>query len=664
MRSILQQIPEWCRGLLAAALCAAVAGCGTVSTQPLDQAERERIAREAREQLFAGQEAFARPLTLEEATARAIKYQAEHRQRRMEEAAAAAQLEVAQWDMLPKVTANAGYSTRNNEAFSFGVQPDGTLTTSPSTATERTVRTANIGFAWSVLDFGTSYFRAKQLSDQKLIAEERRRKAVQILMHDVRVAWWRAEAAQRLLPEADRLLREADQAIEKTRLVEQSRLLPPVQTATLRRALLDLAQQIALHRQELAQAQVELAALVNAPPGVQVRVASPETSAREVPELTADLDRLDALALTLRPEMAEEGYRARISADEARKALLGVLPNVSLLGPAANYDSNRFLVNNSWYSVGVNVTFNLVKAFSIPALNRSEEAQRRADEARRQAMAMAVLTQTRIAAVRYTLVADEFMVWDEAARDDDLIVQHLVSSEAAGIDNELEVVRARARAMASHINRDLAYANLQAEMARLYNSVGYDIVPREDEERDLAELAKLVQARYLEIERASFSPRAGPERPVAAVGEVSGVQKRVAALIAEGAARVLGGATQPAAGTAADVYLDLDVEVGRSREGRRMVRVAITSRRAAGLSALPGREFKTTLSDPVDDEQWRVLGEGAGYRLAGDLATARITRPVLRLEPTLEAHAAVAPTAPPAGTEPLDLRLDQRIAPR
>src|SRR6186997_1181419 len=570
MRSLVQQKPECSGRALVALLSALLAGCA-VTTAPLDPAERERLGQDARDQLFAGQEAFARPLTLEDATARAIKYQAEHRQRRMEEAAAAAQLDVAQFDLLPRFMANAGYSTRNNEAFGFGVTPDGTITTTPSAAQEKTIRTGSVGVAWNLLDFGVSYFRAKQLSDQKLIAEERRRKAVQTLVHDVRIAWWRAEAAQRLLPEADRLLGEIDQAIEKTRLVEQSRLLPPVQTATLRRALLDLAQQIALRRQELAQAKVELAALINSPPGVELRVASPESEARDVPDLTTDIEKLEALALSQRPEMAEEGYRARISADEARKAMVGILPNVSL-NAMGNYDSNRFLVNNNWYSLGLNVAFNLTKVFSIPAMNRSEEAQKRADDARRQAMAMAVLAQTRIAAVRYSLVADEFMVWDEAARDDDLIVQHLASSESAGIDNELEVVRARARAMASHINRDLAYANVQAVIARLYNSIGYDIVPREDEERPLAELANAVQVRYAEYERTSFSPRAELEKPVVAIGQISGVRPRVAALVGEGAKRVLAGAQMKSAGGGADLLLDMRLQVERVQEGRRTVR--------------------------------------------------------------------------------------------
>jgi hypothetical protein len=256
------------------------------------------------------------------------------------------------------------------------------------------------------------------------------------------------------------------------------------------------------------------------------------------------------------------------------------------------------------------------------------------------------------------------MVWDEAARDDDLIVQHLSSSESAGIDNELEVVRARARAMASHINRDLAYANVQAVIARLYNSIGYDIVPREDEERPLAELANAVQVRYAEYERSSFSPRAELERPVVAIGEISGVRPRIAKLVGDGANRVLAGGHMKSAGGGADLLLDMRLQVERVQEGRRTVRIEVGARRTGAFSAPALREFRTTLSDPVDDEQWRTLGEGAAYRVAADLANTRITRPALRIEPALDLQKAPAGAAPAAATEPLDLRLEQRIAPR
>jgi outer membrane protein TolC len=648
------------RWALTAALCAAVGGCA-VTPRPLDTAEREQIAAETKQRMFEGQERITGPLTLAEATARAIKYQGEHRQRRMEEAAAAAQLDVAQFDLLPKLALNAGYTTRNNEAFGFGFTPAGTIATTPSASVERSHSTASIGVAWNVLDFGVSYFRTRQMADQKLISEERRRKAVQTLMHDVRVAWWRAEAAERLLPGTDRLLGEIEQAIDKTRHIESRKLLPPVQTATLRRALLDLNQQIAVRRQDLAQAKIELAALVNAPPGEELHVASPASDAREVMDLTADVEKLEVLALQSRPELAEEGYRARISADEARKALVGLMPNLSL--DFGRYrDSNKFLLNNSWTSAGVNVALNLVKVFSLPALNRSEEAQRRSDEARRQAVAMAVLTQTRLAAVRYALVADEFLIWDEAARDDDLIVQYLASSEKAGIDNELELIRSRARAMASHINRDLAFANLQAGVARLFNSVGYDAVPREDESKAVAELSGQVEARFAALERTSFSQRAAARKPVLLAGSVSGAAPRVAALLREGINRVLDSAAMKAGdNAAADARLDLRLLLEPASEGRKPAHITISA--VAPSGSMLTREFKTTLSEPVDDEQWRVLGEGAAYRVIAEIAPVRITRPLLRLARSLEWHPKALPAAAQERAGPLALRMDSLLGP-
>jgi outer membrane protein TolC len=658
----LRLLSQCCSAAFTVALLALLGGC--VSTEPLSAEEREQLAADSRRQMFEGQEAVERPLSLAEATARAIKYQADYRQRRMEEAAAAAQLDVAKFDLLPKLTTNAGYNWRNNDSFGFGFTQDGTISSNPTASVERVTSVGGIGLAWNVLDFGTSYFRARQLSDQRLIADERRRKAVQTLMHDVRVAWWRAEAAQRLLPETDRLLGEIDQAIEKTRVIESGRMLPPVQTATLRRALLDLAQQIALRRQDLAQARVELASLINTPPGVEYRIVASGEDAHEVLDLTADIDALEALALRNRPEIAEEGYRARISRDEARKAMVGLIPNVSL-DMGRNFDSNKYLLNNTWTTVGVRVALNLVKVFSIPAQQRLEEAQRSADDSRRMAMAMAVLAQTRLAAVRYTLVADEYLIWDEAVRDDELIAQNLASGGKAGIDSELELIRARARALASRINRDLAYANVQASVARLYNSVGYDAVPRDDEAKAVEELSHLIETRFTELEQSSFARKVAAARPSVAAGMVSGAQPRIDKLVRQGLGKALETAGF-ATGEQADVRLDLRLTLERPKDGVRTARVAVSALRRGSSTPTLTREFKTALSEPVSDAQWRALGEGAVYKVLSELSSKRITQASLRMAERLSSPAkrkSAAKELPVLSAQPLSLRLDATFTP-
>ena len=85
-------------------------------TEPLSAEEREELAADARRQMFEGQEAVERPLTLAEATARAIKYQADHRQRRMEEAAAASSMRrcrCSPWYLIALAVASARESGRS-----------------------------------------------------------------------------------------------------------------------------------------------------------------------------------------------------------------------------------------------------------------------------------------------------------------------------------------------------------------------------------------------------------------------------------------------------------------------------------------------------------------------------------------------------------------------
>src|SRR5262247_691714 len=135
LTKLLRLLSQCCGAAFTAALLVLLGGCA--ATEPLTAEERDRLAAETRAQMFEGQEAIERPLTLSEATARAIKYQADARQRRMEQAAAQAQLDVAKFDLLPRVTANAGYNWRNNESFGFGFSPDGTISTNPTASVER-----------------------------------------------------------------------------------------------------------------------------------------------------------------------------------------------------------------------------------------------------------------------------------------------------------------------------------------------------------------------------------------------------------------------------------------------------------------------------------------------------------------------------------------------
>ena len=509
-RSVRPQ-PGASRRLARTAVCVAaalfLAGCA-VTPKPLSAEQQSTLAQEDLASMMRGTEPVTAPLTMADATARAVRHNLEFRVRQMETSVAARQLDLSSYDMLPRLALSAGYSWRNNDAFGLGYQPNGTISATPSSASERIRNTGNAALTWNVLDFGVSYYRAQQNADLVLVAEERRRRAMQNLVLDVQLAWWRAEAAQRLLPQIDAMMLDIERGAERSRIIETRRLLPPLQIIAYRRSLLDLQQQMSQRRQDLVQWRGEFAELIGLRPGENYRVTTPAPTAYQLPDLVTRVDELEALALERRPELGEERYRRRVTQLEGKKQLLALLPNLGLnLG--ANHDSNRFLINNSWADAGYLLSFNLLKLLSYPALKRSQEASLQLDDARRMAVTMAVMAQTRIAVNRYQLLKHELGVWNEALTDDRSLLRAMKATQEAGLETELELIRAGARLAITEINRDIVHANLEHAMGRIMNSVGYDVVAADTQADQTPTLAAQMGASLGRFSSDNFTTAAG-----------------------------------------------------------------------------------------------------------------------------------------------------------
>jgi len=489
------------RRLAATVIALTLAAC-TVSPTPLTDEDIRTRFEDDQKSLFAGQEPVVKEITFHEAVARALKYNLDYRLRLMESALATGLFDVSRYDMLPKLVVSAGYSTRSNDSGGTSVSIlSGQETLSPSTSQERNRWLASAEFSWNVLDFGVSYYRAQQAADASLIADERRRRVAQNILQDVRGAYWRALGAQRLVGEADEMLVRVRAALEKSRLAEAMGLLPPPQALAYQRALLDATTLLSIRRQEIEFAKRELAALMNLPHGTDFRLADePEMRPPGVPRAMHELEQM---ALQNRPELREEDYRKRITVAETHRALLSLLPGVQF-DVAGRYDSNQYLYNQSWTEGGIQVFSNLMRLLAYPAVEKTNEARLKVDDARRLALSMAILTQVRVAVERYNLALLDFEQADEASRVDQRLVQYAKAASLARVDTELEVVRTEARALIARFQRYASYANLQVAYGRTYNSLGLDVLPERIESDDIASLAKSVASEIQAWERDIF----------------------------------------------------------------------------------------------------------------------------------------------------------------
>jgi outer membrane protein TolC len=214
------------RSAILLAVAAVVAGC-SVTPKPLEKEDVLTRVKEDTARMYTDQAPITGPISMEEAVARALKYNLDYRLKKMESALALGLSDYASYDMLPQLVARRlpgpqqlfrRHQHRHSRWRSLH----------PPDLIRRAFRSLRgIEFSWNALDFGVSYYRARQQGDQFLIAEERRRKVVQNLLQDVRAAYWRALGAQRLNAQADEVLQRASLALTRSREAETQKIIPP-----------------------------------------------------------------------------------------------------------------------------------------------------------------------------------------------------------------------------------------------------------------------------------------------------------------------------------------------------------------------------------------------------------------------------------------------------
>lgn len=454
-----------------------VSGCA-VTTKPIDRTQSEQRLSSDLSVMFKDQEPVIAPITLNEAIARALKYNLEGRLKVMEEALAQKQADLSHFDMLPKLAAEAGYVTRSNTSASSSESvSSGTQSLEPSTSQDRNRRVADLTMVWNVLDFGVSYVTAQQQSDQRWIAEERRRKVIHTIVQDVRSAYWRAVAAERLLGRIDHLIARVNMARESSQRMSSQQVGDQIEALSYQRALIDATRQLEEQRRALSLAKTELATLMNLPIGTNYVLVVPDEGQLPEPTMNIEISKLEKAALISRPELREQDYQVRISAAETKKAMLRMLPGIEF-SAGEHYDSNSYLVNQSWADAGAKVTWNLFNLLSGPAAQKVAKAGESVAEVRRQAMSMAILAQLYVARANFNEAVRQYHTGEELQKLDDQIATQLRNRYKAGGIGELQLIQGELNAVNTSLRNDLAYAELLNAYGQIFVTVGLDPLPK------------------------------------------------------------------------------------------------------------------------------------------------------------------------------------------
>ena len=449
------------RIIFTSVLALSVTACA-VRPQPLTADSVAAFAQDKRARVTAGQVPITGPVTLYEAMARAIKYNLDFHVELYNEVLASEKLRVARLNTLPQIALSAHVSDRDKIA---GTQ-------NALFPSDRRKYAEDLALSWNVLDLGLSYVRAQQAANEVLIAEERRRKIINRVIEDVRTAYWRAASADRLVAGLRKLEHRVKKAYNDSVALQAEGEASPLTALTYQRELVEVQQRIQKLEKELSLAKIQLAALMNVKPGTSFKIAQPKRRVNST-KLPLSMDEMIDVALESRPEIRDVQYQMRINAKEARAALLELLPTASIFA-SANWDSDSALAHNNWLAYGVKATWNAMNVFKYPARKRLIATKDQVLDQRALAITMAIMTQVHVSRVRYDYSKSIYRTASKHLRVQRGIRSQVRTAEEYGQASEQTLIREEMNTLASAVEADIAYAELQNAYANIFASMGLD----------------------------------------------------------------------------------------------------------------------------------------------------------------------------------------------
>ena len=425
------------------------------------------------------------PITLYEAMARALNHNLDLKLEASEKVLAEAELELTKFDQLPEFATNLDYSGRSNRSGASSQSlVTGIESLESSTSSDRYVATSQFGLSWSILDFGVSYIRAKQAADEVLIAQEQKRKVVNRLMQAVRSLYWRAVSHDRLSEKITSVLERVSGALEQSRQVESDRLETPLTALTYQRELMRVRQTLQEIQRELSLTKIQLAALMNLPPGTSYQLDIPARDELVIPKLNMDVKAMEELSLLNRSELREIGYLQRINSKETKAALLALLPGIDL-NFGRTHSDNSFLFNHDWTNYGAAVSWNLMNVFRLPSTKFVYKTRDDVLKARRMAMSMAVLTQVHVSLAQFSYAQNEYQAWSEYFDTQSRILDQVNAAALTNSISEQNVIQEEMSTLVAEVRYDVAHADLQNAYADIYAAIGVDSIPDDIDVSDL-----------------------------------------------------------------------------------------------------------------------------------------------------------------------------------
>lgn len=318
---------------------------------------------------------------------------------------------------------------------------------------------SDLKMSWNLLDLSSLY-----VASPDIVAEEQSRKVVNNILLEARSLYWRALAAQRLIPVIDDmneyLVRVVDEIESRSNEMAKDGKTPSTNMLVKKRKYLENIRQLSALRRKFDTAQAEFAGFLGFYPSTEIKLAGAEYGNFPIPSMRAKLQQLEWLALTNRPEL-----RVLDQGNSAEELELVIRESDDVDNSDYRQDPNYY--NRKWTKEANDLSMNIFE--EIRPMSESTY-----NSLARQRMSHIVINQVYLSWAIYQSAIENYYLNMGVATTSENIAEDITSKEGANkAISQLE----SARAIIDEADAFLSYIDVQEAIGRLYASIGMDAVP-------------------------------------------------------------------------------------------------------------------------------------------------------------------------------------------
>ncbi len=380
-----------------------------------------------------------KPIDMYMAMALALKYNYTRRMASMEENLIKAGS--SNYSQLQDVLNKAGYINTNNSA---NLSPD-------------------LKVAWNIIDMSSLAYQNIDSDLKQNLSIEQSRKVIHNVLQEARLLYWKTLSAQRLLPVIDDMTEfmtlEVDEMNAKAKEQAAVGEAPSQEELQKKRKYMEAVKNLSSLKHQLETAQTNLASLMGLHPSTSFKLVGSEYGNFELPEIKSNLNQLEWLALTNRPELRAHDFISTDSDKELVITRFNETQGSSCKQNTKIYD--KCSRASAEYAISMMEDVRGQNASTLETL-------------RRERMTQLILNQVYVSWAQYMAAMEDYQINMEIAGTSENIAEDLTFTK--GSKNESSQLEA-SRAIEDEVKAFMSYVDVQSALGDLYATLGLDALP-------------------------------------------------------------------------------------------------------------------------------------------------------------------------------------------